>query len=56
MKLNFRNRMLFTIAAACAVCTAAAILIASNKLRDQGEEALVEKSRAILSRLEVGAS
>ena len=56
MKLNFRNRMLLTIAAACAVCTAAAILVSSNKLRDQGQEALVEKSRAILSRLEVGAS
>ena len=56
MKLNFRNRMLLTIAAACAVCTAAAIFVSSNKLRDQGQEALVEKSRAILSRLEVGAS
>lgn len=55
MKLNFRNRMLLTIAAACAVCTASAIFVASNKLRERGEDALVEKSRAVLSRLEVGA-
>ena len=56
MKLNFRNRMLLTIAVACLVSTAAAIIVSSKKLNNNGEEALIEKSRAILSRLEVGAS
>ena len=55
MKMNFRNRMLLTIALACVICTASAIFVSSGKLRDNGELALVEKSRAILSRLEVGA-
>jgi methyl-accepting chemotaxis protein len=48
--------MLLTIAFACAVSTAAAIVVSAAKLRERGEDALVEKSRAILSRLEVGAS
>jgi len=55
VKMNFRNRMLFTIALACVICTASAIYVSSGKLRDNGENALIEKSRAILSRLEVGA-
>jgi len=48
--------MLFTIALACAICTASAIFISSGELQENGETALIEKSRAILSRLEVGAS
>jgi methyl-accepting chemotaxis protein len=55
VKMNFRNRMLTTIALACLICTASAIFVSSGKLRENGETALVEKSRAILSRLEVGA-
>ncbi|MBU6155043.1 MAG: methyl-accepting chemotaxis protein [Bdellovibrionales bacterium] len=53
--MNFRNRMLLTIALACVICTASAIFVSSGKLKENGENALVEKSRAILSRLEVGA-
>jgi methyl-accepting chemotaxis protein len=53
--MNFRNRMLLTIALACVICTASAIFVSSGKLKENGEYALVEKSRAILSRLEVGA-
>lgn len=56
MKISFRNRMLLTIAFSCAISTAAAIYVSANRLRERGEDALVEKSRAILSRLEVGAS
>lgn len=56
MKLNFRNRMLFTIISACVVCTLAAIYVSSSRIQKNGETALVEKSRAILSRLEVGAA
>lgn len=56
MKLNFRNRMLFTIISACVICTLAAIYVSSSRIQHNGEAALVEKSRAILSRLEVGAS
>lgn len=56
MKLNFRNRMLLTIISACVVCTLAAIYVSSSRIQKNGEAALVEKSRAILSRLEVGAA
>ena len=54
MNLSFRNRVLVAIFLACLVCTGAAVLVASFSIKSQGDEALVDKSRAILSRLEVG--
>ena len=53
MKLSFRNRVLVTVGFAAAICTVAAIFVSSVKIHEQGENDLVEKSRAILSRLEV---
>ena len=55
MKLSFRNRMLVTIAFACFTCTVAAVVVAQGRIQENGVEALVGKSRAILSRLAVGA-
>lgn len=55
MKISFRARMLLTIATACVICTTAAIFVSSQKLSESGQNSLVDKSRAILSRLEVGA-
>lgn len=54
MKINFGTRVLLTIAASCAICTIAAIVVARGRLQDNGESGLIDKSRAILSRLEVG--
>ncbi|MBC86582.1 MAG: chemotaxis protein [Bdellovibrionaceae bacterium] len=54
MKLSFQNRVLATIFLACVICVTAAIAVSFNKLENNGEAALVEKSQAILSRLEVG--
>ncbi len=54
MKINFGNRVLLTIAASCLICTTAAIVVARARLQENGEQGLIEKSRAILSRLEVG--
>lgn len=54
MALSFGTRVLLTIGGACVVCTSAAILVARDRIQDNGERALVEKSQAILSRLEVG--
>jgi methyl-accepting chemotaxis protein len=54
MKLSFRNRVLLTIGAACFVCTIASIVSAKLRLLDNGKNNLVQKSQAILSRLEVG--
>lgn len=54
MKLSFRNRILVTIFASCTICTVAAIFVARARMEEQGEHDLELKSRAILSRLEVG--
>ncbi len=54
MKLTFKSRILFTVAAACLICTVAAIFVSRTRIAANGEKALIEKSRAILSRLEVG--
>ena len=52
MKFSFQKKILTTIFFACVVCTAASVFVASIKINDQGEANLIEKSRAILSRLE----
>ena len=54
MNLNFRNRVLITIFLACLICTGAAVLVAYLRIQSLGQEDLVSKSQAILSRLEVG--
>jgi methyl-accepting chemotaxis protein len=54
MKLSFRNRVLVTILIACVICTGAAVLVARLRINRLGDDQLVDKSRAILSRLEVG--
>ncbi|MEN9722131.1 MAG: hypothetical protein RJB38_117 [Pseudomonadota bacterium] len=54
MNLKFKTRVSLTIAVACVICTGAAILIARSQIAKNGEAALVQKSEAILSRLEVG--
>jgi methyl-accepting chemotaxis protein len=54
IRLSFKSRVLATIALATFTCTSAAIVIASRQVQSDGEKALVDKSRAILSRLEVG--
>ena len=54
IRLSFKNRVLATIALATFTCTMAAIVIASRQIQSDGEKALVDKSRAVLSRLEVG--
>lgn len=55
MKISFRNRILATVALSCFICTAAAVYVSSKKLESEGKIHLIEKSRAILSRIEVGA-
>lgn len=50
MNLNFRNKMLLTIAFACFICTTAAVFVSSQKLAQTGRDSLIEKSHAILSR------
>jgi methyl-accepting chemotaxis protein len=54
MKLTFRNRVLITILAATLICVISAVVIARIRISQNGREDLVDKSRAILSRLEVG--
>jgi len=52
MKLSFRNKLLLTIFAACVICTTAAVVVARFGIANIAKEDLVDKSRAILSRLE----
>ncbi len=54
--MKFQNKILLTISVACIVCTSAAIVAAARMIDQAGKDALVEKSQAILSRLEVGAA
>lgn len=54
MKLNFRNRVLFTILMTATLCTTAAIFVAKNHIYVDGKNGLVDKSRAILSRAQSG--
>lgn len=50
MKLS--SKIILTIASSCLVCSLAAVAITYSKVHEQGEDQLVEKSQAILSRLE----
>ena len=54
MKVNFKNRILLTVAVSCLICTTAAVIVSRKRIETNGANALVEKSSAILSRLEVG--
>lgn len=54
MKLNFRNRILFTILLTAALCTTAAIFVAKDHVYQDGKLGLVDKSQAILSRAQSG--
>jgi len=50
--MSFRNKVLAIIAMSCLICAVISVWVSASKLHDLGEEALVSKSRAILSRLE----
>ena len=50
--MTFRTRILLTVVLACLVCTASAVLISGIKVKDNGRAGLIEKSSAIISRLE----
>lgn len=50
MKLG--NKIILNVGISCVICTLAAVGISSSKISNQGQEQLVEKSQAILSRLE----
>jgi hypothetical protein len=54
MKMSFRTRILLAVSLSSVLCTLVAAGIARHRLQETGEEALASKSRAILSRLEVG--
>lgn len=55
MKISFKNRIIGTVALSCIICTAAAVYVSSKRLESEGRNHLIEKSRAILSRIEVGS-
>lgn len=50
--MKFRTKILSLVALTGIVSTSAAIFVSSGRIRTQGERQLVEKSQAILSRLE----
>lgn len=50
--MSFRSRIMMIITLACIICTGAAVIVSSARIKAEGEQALVEKSRGILSRLE----
>ncbi|UXR64435.1 methyl-accepting chemotaxis protein [Bdellovibrio bacteriovorus] len=50
--MKFNTKVMLNIAIACIICTAAAVFISSSRIYSQGEIQLIEKSQAILSRLE----
>ncbi|WP_291515597.1 methyl-accepting chemotaxis protein [Bdellovibrio sp. ArHS] len=50
--MKFNIKVMMSILLACIICTTAAVLVSTSRISKQGETQLVEKSRAILSRLE----
>ncbi|MDG0815301.1 methyl-accepting chemotaxis protein [Bdellovibrio svalbardensis] len=50
--MKFNTKVMLSIALACIICTAAAVFVSSSRISAQGEQQLIEKSKAILSRLE----
>lgn len=50
--MKFGYKVILNVALSCVVCTLAAVGISASKIHTQGREQLVEKSQAILSRLE----
>jgi methyl-accepting chemotaxis protein len=50
--MKFGSKIILNIAISSVVCSLAAVAISSSKIHKQGQEQLVEKSQAILSRLE----
>jgi methyl-accepting chemotaxis protein len=52
MKVNFRIKILSVVFISCVICTLSAILVTRLLVRESGERALLEKSSAILSRIE----
>ena len=50
MKLG--SKIILNVGISCAICTLVAVAISSSKISAQGQDQLVEKSQAILSRLE----
>ncbi|MEY4066285.1 MAG: hypothetical protein RIR26_2493 [Pseudomonadota bacterium] len=52
MKVTFRTKVLGVVLASCVVCTMSAIIVARYLVRENAERALLEKSSAILSRIE----
>lgn len=50
--MKFGSKVILNVALSCVVCTLAAVGISSSKIHTQGRDQLVNKSQAILSRLE----
>ncbi|AHZ83579.1 hypothetical protein Bb109J_c2969 [Bdellovibrio bacteriovorus] len=50
--MKFSTKVMISIGTACVICTTAAVIVASSRISHEGESHLVEKSEAILSRLE----
>ena len=52
MRVNFRTKILSVVLISCLICTLSAILVTRFLVRESSERALLEKSSAILSRIE----
>ncbi|WP_374000627.1 methyl-accepting chemotaxis protein [Bdellovibrio bacteriovorus] len=50
--MKFGSKVILNVAISCVICTIAAVGISYSKIHQQGRDQLVDKSRAILSRLE----
>ena len=50
--MRLGTKIIINVAASCLVCTLAAVAISSSHVHKQGRQQLIEKSQAILSRLE----
>lgn len=50
--MKFNTKVMASIVFACIICTTAAVFVSSARISGQREQQLIEKSKAILSRLE----
>ncbi len=50
--MSFKNKIMLAIAISCTMCAIAGVFVSYAKVSDMGDQGLIAKSRAILSRLE----
>lgn len=55
MNLSFRNKVLLSLGCVGFICTTLSVILSIREVQHYGEQQLIDKSKAVLSRIHVGA-